>query len=160
MLKRTLILGVFSLIITIVTYFIFPKSWVYFGILHFILVSSWIGLLFLPYPRVALIFALFILIGSTMGWLHTHGLFEILQKPLRLPPTYTEDVLHPFPWFAVVLIGIFMTKYNLHIKFLRNKFLSPSHVFNTMLAFLGRHALEVYLIHLPFLFVVFIFLSR
>ena len=160
MLKRTLLLGSFSLIITIATYFVFPKSWVYFGILHFILVSSWLGLLFLPYPKIALSLALFILLGSAMGWLNTEGLFHLLQEPLHLPPTYTEDVLHPFPWFSVVLIGIFMTRYNLHIKLLKNKLLSASHTFNHVLAFFGRYALWVYLIHLPLLFGFFMLLQK
>jgi len=160
MLKRTVILGTLSLIITIVTYFVFPKSWVYFGILHFILTASWIGLLFLSYPRLTLIVALSILIGSSIGWLHMHGLFSLLQVPLHLPPKFTEDLLPLFPWLAVLLIGISLTKYNLHTKLLKNKLLSTQTRFNTLLAFLGRHALIVYLIHLPLLFGLFMLLNR
>jgi uncharacterized membrane protein len=160
MLKRTVILGTLSLIITVATYFVFPKSWVYFGILHFILTASWIGLLFLPYPRLSLLVALLILIGSAMGWLHMHGVFSLLQDSLHLPPKFTEDVLLPFPWLAAVLIGISLTRYNLHTKLLQNKFLAAHTKVNTLLAFFGRHALLIYLIHLPLLFGLFMLCSR
>jgi len=155
MFKRTLLLGSFSLLITMATSIVFPKSWVYFGILHFILFASWMGLLFLPYPRLALGIAITILIGSAMGWFHMHGLFIVLQQPLHLPPTYTEDVVRPFPWFAVVLIGIFIASYNFHITLLQNRLFSASHKLNHLLAFLGKHALWVYLIHLPLFFGLF-----
>ena len=152
MFKRTRILGAVSLVITVATYFVFPHSWVYFGIIHFILLASWLGLPFLPYPRLTLGTAIVILIGSAKGWLHTQWLFALLKTPLHLPPTYTEDVLHPFPWFAAVLIGIAMTQHGWSYTFFKHTFWTSKNKFNTLLSFLGRHALLVYLIHLPLFF--------
>ena len=47
--KRTVILGAASILVSVSTYIQFPHTWVYFGVLHFILLASWLGLLFLPY---------------------------------------------------------------------------------------------------------------
>ena len=153
--KRTLLLGGASLLVSIATYLQFPHTWVYFGILHFILVASWLGLLFLPYPLLALSTALVIFLGSAMGWLHMHGLFSLLQAPLHLPPGYTQDVVRLFPWFGAVLLGIVFVSYNLHTKILQNTFFSPHTSPNKILAFFGRYALVIYLIHQPILFGLF-----
>ena len=150
--KRTLILGGAALSVSIVTYIQFPHTWVYFGILHFILMASWLGLLFLGHPRLALLTVFVIFLGSAMGWLHTHGLFTFLQAPLHLPPGYTEDIVRIFPWFAVVLIGIILVSYDLHLKALKNIFFTQDRFINKKIAFLGRHALLIYLIHQPILF--------
>ncbi|TET88997.1 MAG: DUF1624 domain-containing protein [Sulfurovum sp.] len=153
--KRTLLLGGASLLVSVGTYLQFPHTWVYFGILHFILVASWVGLLFLPYPRLALATAIIIFIGSLLGWLHMHGLFALLQTSLHLPPEYTQDGVQFFPWFGAVLMGVVFVSYNLHTKLLKNTFFSPHTSPNKVLAFFGRHALIIYLIHQPILFGLF-----
>ncbi len=153
--KRTLLLGAASLLISITTYFQFPQTWVYFGILHFILLASWLGLLFIPYPLLALLTALVIFIGSAMGWLHMHGLFYLLQAPLRLPLDYTQDVVRLFPWFGAILLGIVSVSCHIHTKLLKNTFFNPRTSHNKVLAFLGRHTLIIYLTHQPILFGLF-----
>lgn len=157
--KRTLVLGFASFLVSMGTYLQFPHTWVYFGILHFILVASWIGLLFLHYPGFSLTTALIIFIGSLLGWLHTHGLFTLLQAPLHLPPGYTEDIVRFFPWFGAVLMGISIVGYHLHIKFFSNAFFRTKFLPNHTLAFLGRHTLIIYLIHQPIFFSLFKLLS-
>jgi len=158
--KRTLILGVVSCIISLATYFVFPHSWVYFGILHFILLASWVGLLFLPYPLLSLFTAIVILTGSAMGWVQMHWLFEILKTPLHLPPRYTEDLLQPFPWLAAVFIGITLSHYTYHIRIFQQPLWASQNIFNRILAFLGKYALPVYLIHLPLLFGFFMLIHK
>lgn len=153
--KRTLILATASIIVSIVTYIQFPQTWVYFGILHFILVASWVGLLFLPYPILALVTAIIIFIGTYLGYLHMHGLFALFQAPLHLPAEYTQDVVRFFPWFGAVLIGIVIVSYHLHIKIFSNIFFSTKFLPNKILAFLGRHTLIIYLFHQPILFGLF-----
>ena len=151
MYKRTLMLGVAALLVSIVTYIQFPQKWVYFGILHFVLFTSWIGLLFLPYPRLSFFLALFILIGSYLGFLHTQYLFDFLQSPFHLP-RYTEDLVIFFPWFSVVLFGISFVGMGFHKKLFTLSILNSDNQFNTILAFTGRHALIIYLLHQPLLF--------
>lgn len=154
--KRMLFLGSASLLVSLVTYVQFPTTWVYFGVLHFILVASLFGLLFLSYPRLTLITILFILVGYFFGWLHVHGLFTLLQAPLHLPLGYSEDVVRFFPWFAVVLMGTSMIVYGFHKKLHLQKIKIKIH---NPIAFLGRHSLIVYLIHQPILFAILSFFS-
>lgn len=157
--KRTLILGASSLLVSVATYIQFPHTWVYFGVLHFILLASWLGLLFLPYPRFSLATAIFILLGSYFGWLHTDHLFTFFQPIFHLPVHYTQDIVRFFPWFAVVLLGIVIVSYQLHIKLFSKPFFSTRFSVNRVLAFLGRHALIIYLIHQPILFALFMLFS-
>jgi len=145
--KRTLYLGSASILVSIGSYIQFPESWIYFGILHFILFASWIGLLFVGRPWLSLITAVIILAGYWTGLLHTRPLFELLSQPLHLPVRYTEDMVNVFPWFAPVLIGIFIVAKGWHqIPHLKQS------VISTKLSFMGRHSLIIYLIHQPILF--------
>jgi len=145
--KRTLFLGVASILVSVGSYIQFPDTWIYFGILHFILFASWLGLLFIGKPWISLIIAIIILAGSYFGWLHTHTLFALVHQPLHLPVRYTEDMVNIFPWFAPVLIGIFIVAKGWHLI----PHLKPSFI-STKLAFMGRHSLIIYLIHQPILF--------
>lgn len=154
--RRILVLGSASLLISMVTYVQFPTTWIYFGILHFILVASLVGLLFLPYPRLTLLSMVFIVVGSSLGYLDTKWLFSLLQAPLHLPLGYTEDIVRFFPWFAVVLMGISMVTYGLDERFHLRDIVLKS---NNPLLFLGRHTLLIYLIHQPIFFCFFLFFN-
>ena len=145
--KRTLFLGVASILVSVGSYLQFPQTWIYFGILHFILFASWLGLLFVGKPWLSLITAIIVLVGYWTGWLHTHALFDLVHQPLHLPVHYTEDMVNIFPWFTPVLIGIFIVAKGWHLL----PHLNPSFI-STKLSFMGRHSLIIYLIHQPILF--------
>ncbi|HFD32839.1 MAG TPA: DUF1624 domain-containing protein [Gammaproteobacteria bacterium] len=153
--KRTLLLGISAILVSIGSYLQFPESWIYFGILHFILFASWLGLLFLGKPWLSLITAIIILIGYFLDWLDTQALFSLLQQPLQLPPYYTEDLVTVFPWFAWVLIGIFLVD--------KGWYVYPqlqANLISKKVGFLGRHSLLIYMIHQPILFgIVMLFSS-
>lgn len=152
--KRSVILGGASILVTISTYISFPSSWVYFGILHFIFVSSLVGLLFLSYPRFSILVAISIFVASALGWLRFHNLYILLKEPLHLP-RYTQDFVPFFPWFGVVLIGIVLVSYGVHHRLPKDGFWSLNSSFNRVLSFMGRHSLIIYLIHLPAIFGIF-----
>jgi len=151
MYKRTFMLSVASILVSVATYIQFPDRWVYFGILHFILFASWLGLLLVPFPSLSFLLGLFILVGSYFGFLHTQYLFDILQSPLHLPK-YTEDLVIVFPWFSVVLFGIAFVGFAWQNKVFTFPLLNATNRFNLFLAFSGRHALLIYLLHQPILF--------
>lgn len=145
--KRTLLLGGAAILVSVASYLQFPQTWIYFGVLHFILFASWIGLFFVDKPWLSLITAIIILVGTIFGWLNTNVLFSFVQQPLHLPPEYTEDLVSIFPWFAVVLIGIFIVANDWHFSpQLKANFISNK------VGFLGRHSLLIYMIHQPILF--------
>jgi uncharacterized membrane protein len=153
--KRLFQLGLASTLVSLATYFVFPNSWIYFGILHFILVASLFALPFLKYPKIALITALLILIGTAMKLLHTHGIFTFLQPLLHLPPLYSEDLVPLVPWFAVVLLGTVMVYYQLHEKVFTLSFFTNHNRLNKLLKFMGQHSLLIYLMHQVLLFLGF-----
>jgi len=137
-----------SLAISIASYFMNPNMWIYFGVIHFILVGSLVGLFFIRIPKIALVLGIVIIILFNMGLLNMHWLYAPLKAPLHLPRV-TEDLVQFFPWFAAVLIGIYIG----HKKYF-DIGLQPGRVVNAVV-FLGRHALIIYLVHQPILFGIF-----
>jgi len=149
--KRVFILAIASALVSISTYIVFPNAWVYFGILHSILVLSILALLFVNRGYLSIFLALIILIGYNFFNLNMHPFFNILQKPLHLP-RYTVDLAPIIPWFSVVLIGIALVNLNIHTKLLKLKLLNLDNKFYKLLKFLGKRSLLIYLIHQPILF--------
>ena len=153
--KRILLLSLASLAVTIATYIVFPNSWIYFGILHFILLSSLLALPFLNHPKIALLSAILILIGYATDSLSIHPLFNYLQPILHLPPIHTQDIITLFPWFGVVLLGTVIAYYDLYQKIFIQKIFNNNSLHNRVLKFMGQHSLLIYLIHQPILFFTF-----
>jgi len=150
--KRILILGVSSTLVSIATYVEFPNSWIYFGILHFILLASFLALPFLNYPKIALFTAFIILLGSATQLLHMHGVFSFLQPLLHLPPLNSEDLVPLTPWFSVVLLGTVLINYGVHEKIFTHNFFNSKFSWNKALKFMGQNSLLIYLVHQPILF--------
>ena len=149
--KRVVVLFLASSGITLITYIIFPKKWVYFGILHSILILSIIALPFINRGYLSLFLAVIIIVGYNFFNMNMHPLFNILKNPLHLP-AHTVDLAPIIPWFSVVLIGVAIVAFNWHKKIFRPNIFNSITKFHTTLKFLGRHALLIYLIHQPILF--------
>jgi len=152
--RRAMILGIAAAAVTVATRIQAPRSWVYFGILHLIWVASLAGLVFVRRPWIALVSALLVFAGSYNDgvlWQAQHQ-FYTWAAPLLHLPRYTEDLARFFPWFGAVLMGIAGYGFGWHRRVFGSVFLSAPNSFNKALAFLGRHALVIYLIHLPILF--------
>ncbi|MGF9757295.1 heparan-alpha-glucosaminide N-acetyltransferase [Microvirga sp. 0TCS3.31] len=106
-LKRLLKVGGAALAVTLATYFAFPESYIFFGILHCIAVS---GVLALPllrlHPAMTLVIAALCLVAPSMltdpaldaPWLDWLGLGA--DDPV------TNDYVPIFPWFGLVLLGV------------------------------------------------------
>jgi len=154
--KRVLQLGIASTLVTIATYLVFPSSssWIYFGILHFILVASLITVMLLKFPKVTLGLTLIILIGSVTHLLNMHTLYALLQGPLALP-SHTEDLVPLFPWLAVVFIGTLLVHYHLHEKIFNLPLFNVKFRINKLLKKMGQNSLLIYLIHQVILFGAF-----
>ena len=137
-----------STIISIASYIMNPAMWIYFGIIHFILVGSLFGLLFIRYAYFSLGLGLIIIALFNLELINMHWLYNYLRAPLYLPK-YTEDLVQFVPWFALILIGIFIASkrwFNFGLK--AHRVVDP-------IVFLGRNALVIYLVHQPILFGIF-----
>lgn len=145
--KRLAQLVLSAMAITVMSLFMFEKSWIYFGILHFITIASIVGVLFVSLPRLALVTGGIILLGYWFKFLPSGFPFHFFSSWL---PQHTEDFVPIFPWLGVMLLGIgvagcFSLK---NIKVQHSKVITP-------LATMGKHGLLIYLIHQPILFAGF-----
>lgn len=135
--------------VTLGSYMMFPASFIFFGILHFILLASFIGRLCVRFHYANLVAAVLALLS---GWFYSNPMFNapLLQwLGFMTYKPFTEDYVPFFPWFGVVLAGIFLGR----VMFAR----PPSGVlgyyrpFLRPLALAGRHSLAIYLLHQPLL---------
>jgi uncharacterized membrane protein len=152
-LKRVLKVGGAALAVTLVTFFAFPQSYIFFGILHCIAVSSLLALPFLRlHPALTLIVAVFCLVAP---WLFTS---PDLDAPyldwlgLGASDPVTNDYVPIFPWFGMVLIGVAIGK----VLVSRQGTLAlarwrSSNPISKALIWAGRKSLPIYLIHQPVL---------
>ncbi|MBJ6126113.1 DUF1624 domain-containing protein [Microvirga splendida] len=106
-LRRLMKVGGAALAVTVATYFAFPDSYIFFGILHCIAVSGVLALPFLRlHPLITLATAVFCLVAPyaftdpalDAPWLDWLGLGS--TDPA------TNDYVPIFPWFGLVLIGV------------------------------------------------------
>jgi len=137
-LKRGLKIFSWGLLITLITRLFFPAEFIVFGILHFIGLSVVLAYPFLRQKHWNLLLGLSIIfIGLS------------IQGPLILFPTSfrTFDYFPIFPWFGLILIGIFLGNsfYPNHTR----KFSLPE--ISSPLSLMGRHSLLIYLAHQPVL---------
>jgi uncharacterized membrane protein len=135
--KRLIKIVFFSLLISLVTYFLFPENWIYFGTLHAIALISVLSLPFLKKPNLSLALALGLFLPS---------IFFDINIPWFELPHQSWDYIAPFPWLGASLLGIFAAHKGLH------QFDLPPNKAVRSLNFLGRHSLFIYLTHQPILF--------
>ena len=138
-----------AMLISATTYFMFPVTFIWFGVLHAIAVSLVLARPLVHFPKTALVIGLIaIVVGVTysnsafnqfaLGWI---GFITV--RP------YTDDYVPLFPWTGVLLCGI-----PLGHALIRNRFavLSSLATPPLWLAWLGRHTLAIYMVHQPILF--------
>jgi uncharacterized membrane protein len=155
MFKRVMLLSLASLVVSIGSYTQFPSSWIYFGILHFFLLITIIGLPFLKIPKISLVIGIFIIIGYNMSWLNMHWFYNVLQEPLNLPKIYTQDLVSLVPWFGVYLLGLTAGYYKIQETLLNYEILHKTNRINRLLSSLGKHSFIIYMLHQIVLFSMF-----
>ena len=130
----------------------FGARFVFFGVLHFIAVASVLGLLFLRFDWINLLFGIGLIVfagTNTFSWFDQVGwrwIGLMTHKPA------TEDYVPLLPWFGVVLIGVFIAKRLLRLAWIPSleHSLTDSRLVR-ILAFSGQRSLWIYLVHQPLL---------
>ena len=139
-----------AVLVSIGSYFMFPDSWIFFGVLHFVLVGSLICWLVMPYQKLLLMLAMSLL---TLGIFYQSSVFNhpLLQwlgmmtfKPI------TEDYVPLLPWLGVMMIGARMGQWALTKSKLWLFDYKPSSILFPV-QWLGQHSLIVYMLHQPIL---------
>lgn len=144
--RRLALLAGCAAVVSASSYAMFPASGIFFGVLHFIAVASILGLLFRRFGAANLALGtawiaaglLFSHIWFDQPWANWIGFMT--HKPV------TEDYVPLFPWFGVVLLGLFAGRHA--GKLPRALLPAPS---GRVLELAGRHSLAIYMLHQPVL---------
>ncbi len=149
-----------GLIITAVTKLVFPNSFVIFGILHLIGVSIIISYFFKKFKYLNLLFGIiFIIVGLIVkNYAVNCNIFLFLG--LHSNTFNSIDYFPIFPWFGVILIGLFVGKliYPKNERRFRLINLSNEAVVKSI-CLLGKKSLIIYLFHQIVLYGVFLIIS-
>ena len=151
---RRWILVVFGAVaITVATWFAFPQSFVYFGVLHAIALFSLLGLAFVRTPFWLAVVVAAVVIA--LPFFFSDPLFD--QKAWswigfwQVPPP-ANDLVPVFPWFGATLVGIIAARLVLSSPLApRLASINPGGRLPQLLAFMGRWSLLIYLLHQPIL---------
>jgi len=147
--RRIALIVFCALLVTAASYFVFPQTFITFGILHCIAASSLLAWPLVRYPLVALFTGLAVVfIGLQVRlalfdtpWLNWVGLMT------HKPPT--EDYVPLLPWLGVVLIGVaaggWLIGNDAHALRPLSRCSPP------WLNWIGRHSLLIYMVHQPVL---------
>jgi uncharacterized membrane protein len=149
--RRIAVITACALVVSLASSIAFPQTFIYFGILHAIAVSSVLVAPLVRRPRAALAIGLAV---AAAGLVWSNPWFD--PRPLSWigfvatkPPT--EDYVPLAPWAGVVAIGIavghWLARHPLHALARLGR--APR-----WLQWLGRHSLLVYMIHQPLLLAV------
>jgi uncharacterized membrane protein len=135
-------------LVTAGSYLMFPRSFIYFGILHGIAASLLLARPLVPYPTAALALGIAaVVVGNTVALpFFDAPLASVVGLTTRKPPT--EDFVPLLPWCGVVLLGIAAGHALARTRF---ALLAPLDRAPRWLAWLGRHSLPIYLVHQPIL---------
>ncbi len=151
-LKRLGRVGAGAAAVTLATWWLFGDRFVFFGVLHFILVASILALPLARRPALAAVAGLAaLLVGNLLSssWFDQPGrrwLGLMTHKPA------TEDYVPLLPWIGVVLLGITLGHGLVRLgprRLSRPRLESLGWM--RALAFSGRHSLLIYLVHQPLL---------
>jgi uncharacterized membrane protein len=148
-LRRLMKVGGAALAVTLVTFFAFPDSYIFFGILHCIAASSVLALPFLRLPPVlAALVAVFFLAAPMLFTSPAFDTPYLDWLGLGSTDPMTNDYVPIFPWFGMVLIGIAVGKVLLsQIGTIRLARWQARNALSRALVWAGRKSLPIYLTH-------------
>jgi len=141
--KRLLKLTIASLLVTFSSMVTTPNHWVYFGILHFIAFATLVCIWLVNKPILCLTFSSVFMAGYWLFDIPGNWPFIYIQNIL---PSYTVDLVTPFPWLALPLLGIWAG----HLPVFQK--ISDQHPVNfDKIVYLSKNSLIIYLVHQPVL---------
>lgn len=151
--KRLAVIALAAVIISIVTWFVFPQSFIFFGILHAITIASLIGIAFLWLPKgltfIAGIGFLVLPYFAASDFFNQRALAWI---GLFTEPPPSNDFVPVFPWAGITLLGIVAAKMVFGDKGTDRKRLDLGEgPLTEALVWMGRNSLAIYLVHQPVL---------
>lgn len=147
--RRMTLLLVYAGLVTAGSRMMFPETFIYFGILHFIALASALGLLFtrLYWTNLLLGVSIILLDINYSNTLFNAPHLQWLGLMTYLPAT--EDYVPLLPWFGVVLIGMFLGQTLFDDRPMAWLSWNSRQPVARWLAFGGRHSIHIYMLHQP-----------
>jgi uncharacterized membrane protein len=155
-LRRLALIAASAALVSLVTWLAEPGTFVYFGILHAIAVSSVLAIPFLRLPAWinAVVGAVIVVLGNTAAFLALDSPWLVwIGMAAFIPPTV--DYVPIFPWFGVVLLGLaagrLLAERGSDTAFAR---WVPESGPARLAVLAGRWSLLIYLVHQPLLYAI------
>ena len=145
--KRSALLLIGAVMTTAVSLLVTPSEWIYFGILHFILLASWLCLGLRQRPTLALVLAVSLVLLYNAQLLPSNWPFSLWSALL---PEITADFVAPVPWLAAVLFGMYLA----HQRWFLQPYWLTLKVPGWM-QWASQQSLWIYLLHQPLFFAGF-----
>lgn len=140
------------------SYWLFPTSWIFFGILHFMVLASLLAVPFLRLGGWNVLLGVWFL---ALPWWFTDPFFNAAGWQwvgLGDVVADTKDYAPLLPWFGILLLGVSVGRYVEDCLVCHRPL--PRWPVVRGLLWLGKHSLAVYLLHQPLLMAVFWALSN
>ncbi len=146
--RRGVYILALGLVLTLASWIFIPSCYIIFGVLHFIGVSIILSFFFIRFRYLNLILGVVIIIAGS------YFLAVSSQYLLWLAPYCfcSLDYFPLFPWFGLVLLGIFFGK--LVYPNGKGRIRHVNHPFVGFFTMLGRRSLVIYLLHQPILIAI------
>ncbi|MBS1164862.1 MAG: hypothetical protein H6R00_887 [Proteobacteria bacterium] len=147
---RLLRLALAAAAVSIGTYFVFPDAWIFFGILHMMLLASLLAPLLVRLPGAVLI--LLATLALSLPHLWRSPVFDGIGwgfLGLAETPPVSNDLVPLFPWIAPYIVGLVIGG---PLTRLAERQTRPLRRGSHWLAWIGRHSLAFYLLHQPLLY--------
>lgn len=147
--------------ITVVTWHVFPDTFIFFGILHAIAAATLIGTLFLRAPTwVGLLAAIVLLVAPEVWQSAAFDTRWLAWVGFAAHHPRSNDFVPIFPWVGLTLTGIVVARLALSWKATQALGTwAPDGWLGKSLVWMGRRSLVVYLFHQPILLGVIVPLS-
>jgi uncharacterized membrane protein len=153
--RRWIQIAASALAVSLGSYLIFPESYIFFGILHFISIALILGRLVLPLGAYNLMLGILVIAIEQSVSLPIFNTPVLSWIGLATQEPFTQDFVPIFPWLGVVLMGC-----GLGSIWRSHDFKSPKWValfaqsIPHFSIWTGKHSLAIYLIHQPILFIL------
>lgn len=146
--KRVAVIAACALAASAGSWLLFPRSFIYFGILHCIAVASVLAWPLVRHPHAALAVGVAVIVAG-LAWSHPAFDAPVLSwLGFTTTKPATEDYVPLAPWAGLAFAGVALGR-----SLARREFaaLAPLAGAPGWLRWLGRHSLAVYMVHQPIL---------
>jgi uncharacterized membrane protein len=146
--KRVGLIAGCAVAVSLGSYLVFPRTFIYFGILHCIAVASLVAWPLVRHPWPSLGAGLLVIVA---GLTYSNPAFDdrlmsMVGFMTFKPPT--EDYVPLFPWAGAMLIGVAVGHALISTAF---RPIAPIARLPRWIGTMGRHSLVIYMVHQPIL---------